>query len=344
MARMTFRRGCAPLLLAAALAGCGPAGAAPPGPPSPAATPAASPTAAATGAGTSAAASAAPNRGGPAHILVVMDENTSYGSALGSCGAGAPDPYLCSLAATYASVAPWYGVEHPSQPNYIDIVSGADQGCHADYCAGARAYSAPDLGGQLSAAGIPWVAWMESMPSACYPGELHGSDATGLYALKHNPFVVFRDDMPPTPCHIQPYPGAAGMVRALDGPGAPAFAWITPNLCDDGHDNCGAGTLRQADTWLRANLAGVLTSSWFASGGTIIVTFDEGTSPNGATLGEQGGQVPMLVISARARGRGRVHLAGDHFGTLRTIEEAYGLPLLGAAAAARNGDLTALLG
>jgi hypothetical protein len=57
-----------------------------------------------------------------------------------------------------------------------------------------------------------------------------------------------------------------------------------------------------------------------------------------------GGTIPLTVISATARGQGDVATAGDHFGTLRSIEEAYGLPLLGAAADPANGDLSALFG
>ncbi|MGA8015374.1 MAG: alkaline phosphatase family protein [Candidatus Dormiibacterota bacterium] len=278
----------------------------------------------------------------PPHVMVIMEENSGYQATLGSCASGSPDPYLCSLAAGYASLTSWYGVEHPSQPNYIAIVSGSDQGCHADYCVGADAYSATDLGGQLTAAGIPWVAWMESMPSACYTGADHGSDSTGAYALKHNPFVVFRDDMPPKPCRIQPYPGAAAAVRALDGPGGPDFVWITPNLCNDGHDDCGPGNVRQTDSWLRLNLPGVLSSAWFADRGTVIITMDEGVS--GSCCGQAaGGRIPEVVISAGSRGRGGIPTSGDHFGTLRSIEEAYGLPLLGAASDAANGDFSSLI-
>jgi hypothetical protein len=119
--------------------------------------------------------------------MLVVEENAGYAATLSACGPGSPDPYLCSLASAYASLTAWYAVEHPSQPNYIDLVSGGDQGCHADYCAGAGAFPAADLGGQLSAAGIPWVAWMEAMPSPCYPGGAAGSDATGLYALSSTP-------------------------------------------------------------------------------------------------------------------------------------------------------------
>ena len=267
------------------------------------------------------------------HIMVVMEENQGYAATLGSCGAGSPDPYLCSLATDYASATAWSGVEHPSQPNYIDIVSGANQSCTSDNCVGAGAYSARDLGGQLNSSSIPWTAYMETMPSACYTGSSFGS----LYVLKHNPFVVFQDDMPPNACHIQPYPGSSGLVSALTASSAPDFVWITPNLNDDMHD----GTVSQGDTWLKTNLQPVLTSSWFLDfNSTVVITMDENSGDN--TGG--GGHVPMVVISSRAKGRGKVAMTGNHFGTLRSIEEAYGLPLLGAAASPSNGDLSSLFG
>jgi hypothetical protein len=277
--------------------------------------------------------------------MVIMDENSGYAAMLGSCGSGSPDPYLCSLASEYASVTGWYGVEHPSFPDYIDAVSGSDQGCYSDGCVGAGAVLTEDLGGQLTAAGIPWEAFMESMPSPCYTGVSAGDDRTGEYVLKHNPFAPFRDDLSGT-CHILPYPVASGLVSALDGAGAPDFVWITPNLCDDGHDDCGPGNVAQSDAWLKANLPGVLASAWFEDGGTVIFTLDENDAqPDGSCCGDAaGGQIPEVVISRAATGRGDVALKGDHFGTLRTIEEAYGLPLLGAAAQPLNGDLSELLG
>ena len=87
---------------------------------------------------TRAVASAAPpsstGNGGFPHVLVIMDENSGYAAMLGSCGRGSPNPYLCSLASAYASVTDWFGVEHPSFPDYIDTVSGSDQGCRSDGC------------------------------------------------------------------------------------------------------------------------------------------------------------------------------------------------------------------
>lgn len=42
--------------------------------------------------------------------------------------------------------------------------------------------------------------------------------------------------------------------------------------------------------------------------------------------------------------RASVALTGNHYGDLRTIEKAYGLPLLGAASNSANGDLSSLFG
>ncbi len=278
----------------------------------------------------------APARGGRPHILVVMEENHGYSGTLGKCS---QDPYLCSLASGYASATGWYGVTHPSEPNYVAIGSGGIQGCTSDSSCAADSLSATDLGGQLTAADIPWVDWQESMPSACYTG-----GASGNYALKHNPFGFFRDNYSGA-CHIQPYPGASAAVSVLDGANAPDFVWITPNLQDDMHN----GTVTQGDNWLQANLPGILTSSWFRDyASTVIVTMDEGdgSANAGSCCGGagSGGHIPMVVISSRAHGRRNVSLAGDHYGTLRSIEEAFRLGLLGQAASAGNGDLSSLFG
>ena len=180
---------------------------------------------------------------------------------------------------------------------------------------------------------------MESMPSACYTGS-----TSGEYAKKHNPFPYFSDVLSDgCASHVLPYPGVTSLVTALDGASAPDFVWITPNLIDDMHD----GTVADGDTWLQANLGPVLTSSWFTGrNSTVIVTGDENDAQSsGSCCGDAtGGQIPMIVISRNATGKGIVGLVGDHYGTLRSIEEAFGLPLLGGAAESSNGDLSSMFG
>jgi acid phosphatase len=270
------------------------------------------------------------------HILIIMEENQGYNATQTNCGSS--NAYFCQLASEYASVVPWYGVYHPSLPNYLAATSGSTQGCASDGCLGP--YPVNNLGNQLSQAGIPWTAYMESMPSACYTGS-----SSGEYAQKHDPFVYYADILNGGGCasHVVPYPGAAGLVSALSGTNAPDFVWITPNLIDDLHD----GTVAAGNAWLQANLGPVLSSAWFTDfNSTVIVTEDENDAQSlGSCCGDaSGGQVPELVISGNAKGKGIVSLTGDLYGTLRTIEEAYGLALLGAAANSANGDLTPLFG
>jgi len=91
-----------------------------------------------------------------------------------------------------------------------------------------------NLATQLSAAGVSWRAYMGAMPSPCY----RGAEA-GDYAKKHNPFMYYPSvvsdpslcprDVPETEL------GADLAHRRL-----PAFAWISPDLCEDAHD-CGFG-------------------------------------------------------------------------------------------------------
>jgi hypothetical protein len=258
------------------------------------------------------------------HVLLIMLENKGYAATLGSCSA---DPYYCSLAAKYASDTAWDGIAHPSLPNYLAITSGSTQGCTSDNCKQGK-YKG-DLMQQLATAGIPYALYMESMPKAC-----DTSDAKP-YVHHHNPGTYFTDDNCKT-TDVK-YPGASQLVTTLDGASPPDFVWITPNINDDMH----SGTVQAGDKWLSANVDAILASTWFTNfNSTVVITMDE----NDAQPKPAGGQVPMVVISNNALGVGAVTTAGNHYGTLRTIEEAFGLPLLGAAQQSSNGDLSSLFG
>jgi acid phosphatase len=103
---------------------------------------------------------------------------------------------------------------------------------------------------------------------------------------------------------------------------------VTPNLIHDMHD----GTDADADTWLQNTMSEVFASQWYAQGGIVIITWDEG---------ETSDQIATIVVAANDAGQ-RLGTYGNHYGMLRAIEEAYGLPLLGHAADSTVGDLTPL--
>ena len=265
------------------------------------------------------------------HVLVVVEENVGYSAVIGRTAA----PYINSLARTYANDSTWYGVRHPSLPNYLAMTSGSTWGVTND-CTTCGPFAGPSLGGQLSAAGIPWRAYLESMPSACYTGGYYGA-----YAKKHNPFVYFKDVVGTSSCasHVVPF---TSFKNDMAGTHPPSFAWVTPNLNDDMHD----GTVTAADTWLKTNIAPVLASAWFQNyASTFVLAMDEHTGDgSGCCSGSVGGHVVMVVVSKRAHGVGTVSITGDQYGTLRAIEETYGLALRGAATGSLHGDLRLYFG
>jgi phosphatidylinositol-3-phosphatase len=289
------------------------------------------------------------------HIMVIVEENTEYGGIIGSSNA----PYINSLATTYASAASWFAVQHNSLNDYLELLSGSNQGLPS-----VGPYSATTLVDELHTNGIPWRAYMESMPlTNCYPG---GATANGLYNPMHNPFRYFTNynsNQAAGWCSsanlstegVVPYLGSGAMVSALNGANAPDFVWITPNDCHNMHGDTNAGStcagstasqLTQAgDTWLSSNIGPVISSPWFSQNGVIIITWDEGTSGLGCCgLTAPGGHIATVVVTPNNKGLGKFTSSGDHYGTLAAIEKAYGVTPLVNSASSVNGDLSGAFG
>jgi hypothetical protein len=266
-----------------------------------------------------------PPAAGPRHIMVIVMENREASSVLGQ-----PDaPYINSLANGYGQATRWYGVSHPSLPNYLAMISGSDQGVHDDGTG--YSFGGTTLVDQLAARGIGWKAYMEDMPAPCFGGGSYGG-----YAKKHDPFVYFSSITGnPAQCgRVVPH-GQLG--SDLQTGTAPPFLFVTPNGCHDGHD-CGNAA---ADAWLQGEMQTVMNSSWYRQGGSVVITWDEGGSRNGCCGGAAGGQIATIVVTAA--GQRRLDTPGDHYGMLRALEEAYGVGLLGRAADPASGDLRPLL-
>jgi len=285
------------------------------------------------------------------HVLIIVEENQESTSIIGSSNA----PYINGLVSAYRSATQWYAVQHNSPTDYMELLSGSNQGWPVT----ARSVAAQTLVDELHTKSIPWKAYMESMPSS--PTCTTATDPTGLYEVIHNPFRYFTryttnsggwcSSANQNTEGVLRYPGASGLVSALNGSNAPDFVWITPNDCNDMHGDSNSGStckgvtggplIKAGDTWLSSNLSGVLTSNWFKQNGTVIITWDEGTTNNGCCVlpAPAGGHIATVVISSTNAGKGTFTSPGDHYGTLRGIEEAYGVTLLGGSTNIANGDL-----
>ncbi|MDQ6851154.1 MAG: phosphoesterase [Actinomycetota bacterium] len=163
------------------------------------------------------------------HLYVIMLENHSQSSVIDDPNA----PFLTSLAHGYAMADHYFGVTHPSMPNYVATIAGDNFGIQDDNDQNIVNLDRRNLVDQLEAHRISWDAYMETLP-ADKLARFSPSETNPLYAKKHNPFVLF-DDVKNNPRRMSHVRGFARLASDLNGPKAPQFVWISPNQCHDMH-------------------------------------------------------------------------------------------------------------
>ena len=241
-------------------------------------------------------------------VVVVVFENHEATAIVGN-----PDaPTFNALGRRYARITLYFGVTHPSLPNYLALVSGSTQGITSD-CTSC-VVNATNLADSLDKAHKTWKTYAEDLPSAGYTGAFHAK-----YAKKHDPFMYFKDinTAKARRAHIVPFTRLASDVAKKQ---LPAFSLIVPNLCSDMHD-CDVAT---GDAWLNTNIVPLLNSPTLA-GGVVFVVFDEAEKTD-QTGG--GGQVYALALGPTVKPGSTFAKATNHYGLLRTIEDAWHLPRL----------------
>ena len=260
------------------------------------------------------------------HAVVVVMENKSYEEIVNS----EDTTYFRSLARRYALPKHMFGIRHPSLPNYLALIGGGTFGVTSD-CTSChvKARSLPD---QLEAAGFTWRAYMEGMPERCFKGAEHG-----LYAKKHNPFMYFdaiRNNAARC-ANVVPYRRLGSDLRKGK---LPDFAFITPDLCNDTHD-CSLAT---GDHHLQQIVPPLLRE--LGPRGLLFVTYDEGADDRGCCGTARGGRMATVLAGPDVRKAATAPGSRySHYSILRTIEEAFGLPLLRKAGHPETRAMGALL-
>ncbi|MCU4187310.1 alkaline phosphatase family protein [Acidiferrimicrobium sp. IK] len=241
-----------------------------------------------------------------------------------------------------------------------------------------------NIGNQLTRKGLTWKAYEQDMgndpnreTAACGHPSINSIDGTQKavagdgYAARHDPFVYFHSVIDyPTYCdaHVVAMGAPDGTMPAAALAGetglatdlqrastTPAYSFITPNLCADGHDypcvNTTGGTsaLDDIDSFLSTWVPKIMASPAYKRGGLIEITFDEsdgpqsdssaccGEGPTVASLlpgitGLGGGKVGAVLLSPYIKGGTTTAAAYNHYSTLATDEKIFGLPRLGEAA------------
>ncbi len=249
------------------------------------------------------------------HVFTIIMENEEATRIVGNPSAA----YINSLAGQYATASNYYGVSHPSLPNYLALTGGDTFKISTD-CTDCFV-AADNIVNQLEAAGRSWKAYMESMPNPCFVG-----DAPPLYRQKHNPFIYY-DNVRTDPARCNNIVPFTQFATDLQAKALPDYVWITPNMCNDMHD-C---SIAEGDAWLQKVVPQILASPAWQDNGVLFITFDEGDSQDGCCTVAHGGKVETLVISPLAQRGFTSAVPYDHYSLLRTIEQAWNLPLLAKA-------------
>ncbi len=288
------------------------------------------------------------------HIVEIMMENQSYGTIIGNSNA----PQIKALATTYGLATNYFGVTHPSEPNYVANIGGSYFGIQDDnqyYCTAALAgtdplcsgttvdhtVNAPSLADQLTAAGMTWKGYFQNLPpfdpshpttSGPYTFKWPSS-ANALYASKHNPFINFTGTQGDRSQMVSDQQLGSDLSTSQ----LPNFSLIVPDQCNDMHGTGGCSDtnhlIQTGDQYVGSTVAQIMASQvWKQGHNAIVVTWDEddfsdsgqpGTGCCGSTVG--GGHVATIVIT----NHGHRHIADDtaynHYSLLRTYEDAFGL-------------------
>ena len=243
-------------------------------------------------------------------------ENKNDAAVIGSKQA----PFLNSLAASCASATNFVddGI-HPSLPNYIAATSGDRQGIADDGLPASHQLDVDNIFRQVRATGSTAKSYVESMPKNC------SLVSTARYAAKHNPaaYYVGADDRAACARDDVPFDQFAADLAA----GLPAFAFVTPDICNDMHD-CSVAT---GDAWLRTQVGLITASPAYRSGSTaLFITFDESESHGQAAI-------PFVAVLPTVVAGTTSGVRLDHYSLLAFTEDALGISThLGHAAGAAS--------
>jgi hypothetical protein len=273
------------------------------------------------------------------HVVIVVEENRTAGQIVGDL---ANAPFITALATGGVAMASMFAIEHPSQPNYLQLFSGSNQGVLDDDLppnfsttpTSSFPFRTPNLGAELIGAGFTFAGFSEQLETAGANDwadyDPHSATHPGIYyRRKHNPWANWVAKVSPTPVNQL----ASGVNLAFsqfpsDFTQLPTVSFVIPNQLHDMHD----GSRRQGDDWLRDNLGAY--AAWAKTNNSLlIVTWDEDDY-------NEDNQIPTvfhganLRIGATSAGTWTLH------NLLRTIEDMYGVSTHAGTAA----DVRAIVG
>jgi hypothetical protein len=276
---------------------------------------------------------------------MVFMENKGYNDIVGSTKA----PFTQSLINAYGQASNYYGLTHPSLPNYYPVIGGTDFGLTYN-CATPCIDADTTLVSNITAAGKTWKGYAQSLQPGANP-----LVASGDYAPDQLPFPAFTSiaNDPAALANIVPLEQMAEDLKSVDT--APNYAWFAANedFNGEGPIDFPWGMLKFAlsqlepgnpynipalDQFLSETVPVVLNSEVWKDPtrkSALIVTFDEDNNNTSLGFGNEGNRVVFVVIPSQgavaAGMRGGAFTATNHYNhysLMRFIEDSLGLPSL----------------
>jgi hypothetical protein len=293
------------------------------------------------------------------HVFTIMMENTGIEALLSNPNA----PWINQAILSNGVAGNYYGVTHPSQPNYIAATSGALNGVTND---SDITVNVPNIVDQLEGHGMTWKAYMQSL-SLCAT-KLDHACGNQLYERKHNPFVSYLD-VQTNAARMANIVDSSQLSTDLANNTVPNYVWISPDQCHDMHGRGGGGAtdpcdfsqvqslIAAGDAFLSATVGQIMASRAWQDDSVILITWDEsdftGSGFNGfgddrgccdSVAGQGGGHVLTLVITPEGGARASF-TPSNHYSLLKTTEDALHLGCLANACDNSNvKSMTDLIG
>jgi hypothetical protein len=277
------------------------------------------------------------------HVFVFMMENTGIEALQRNPNA----PWINQAIQTTGVAGNYYGVTHPSQPNYIASTAGTTAGVPDDNDV---TVNLPNIVDQLEAKKHTWKGYMQGL-SLCNGDKLAHACGNQLYERKHNPFVSFSD-VQSNPARMANVVDLSQLDTDLANNTVPDYSWISPDQCNDMHGRGGGGPsdpcdfsnvqllIQAGDQFLSTWVGKIMASKAWSGDSAIFITWDESDftgSPDNFGFGDTrgccdadpgGGHVLTIVINRNSNGPSASFQLYNHYSLLSTIENAWNLGCL----------------
>ncbi|KAF2151926.1 acid phosphatase phoa [Myriangium duriaei CBS 260.36] len=247
-------------------------------------------------------------------FVTIWLENTDFSAAQA-------DPNLAWLASKGVTLENYFGVTHPSEPNYIAAIGGDNFGLDGDPFV-QIANNVSTVIDLLESRGISWSEYQEDLPYSGFEGFAWVNQQTKAndYVRKHNPAVIYNANTSPE--RLARIKNITMFQEDLKNDKLPQWMFITPNMTSDGHDT----SVTTAGTWTRNFLEPLLNNKNFMKRTLVLVTFDENhtyTQANRVFSILLGDAVPQNLVGTKD------DTFYNHYSEIATVEANWNLPTLG---------------